>query len=136
MAEPTFRPSIRERWAAKNRPKAAERREGNSKAHLALIRQLPCCLTGKFGPSDPHHLLEGLAHERGVGRKATDRWALPVCRAKHDELHRVGSRQEHAWFRKHGIADPLEFAAALWRVTGDLDRMLRVWEAHTGRELP
>ena len=37
--------------------------------------------------------------------------------------------------RKHGIEDPLELAAALWRNTGDLERMQRVWEAHTGREI-
>jgi hypothetical protein len=135
MIETRQRPSIRERWAKKNAPKSAAKREGNSEKHLALIRQLPCCLTGRRAPSDPHHLLEGLAHERGVGRKATDRWALPVCRAKHDEIHRMGSRKEWAFFRDHGIADPLEFAAALWRVTGDLERMRKVWEAHTGRSV-
>lgn len=122
--------SVRERIIKKPKPTTAERREGNSKRHLALIRQLPCCVTGKRGPSDPHHLREGLAHERGIGRKATDRWAVPLCRQLHEEAHRVGSRQEWAWFKARGIEDPLELAAALWRNTGDLDRMLKVLEAH------
>jgi hypothetical protein len=121
--------SVRERITRKNKPSAAEKREGMSKAHIALIKQLPCCITGKR-PVDPHHLKEGLAHERGIGRKATDRWAVPLCREKHEEVERIGSRNEWAWFKKHGIEDPLELAAALWRNTGDLDRMLRVIEAH------
>lgn len=121
---------VRQRITKKAKPTTAERREGNCKKHLALIRKLPCCVTGLPGPSDPHHLREGLAHERGIGRKATDRWAVPLCRQLHDEAHRVGSRQEREWFRKRGIDDPLELAAALWRTTGDLERMRRVVEAH------
>lgn len=124
---------VRQRITKKVKPSSAERREGNCKKHLALIRKLPCCVTGKRGPSDPHHLKEGLAHERGIGRKATDRWAVPLCRTKHEEVERIGSRNEQAWFQKHGIADSLELAAALWRNTGDLERMQRVLEAHMGK---
>lgn len=125
---------VRQRITKKVKPTAAEKRDGNSKAHLALIRQLPCCITGKRAPSDPHHLREGLAHERGIGRKATDRWTVPVCRSIHEDLHKVGSRQEWEWFRKRGIEDPLELAAALYRNTGDLERMQRVLEAHMGEK--
>jgi hypothetical protein len=129
--EPQFKPTLSERYAAKrNKKSAAEKREGMSERHLALIRQLPCCITGKPGPSDPHHLKQGLAHERGVGRKATDRWAVPLCRAKHEEVERLGSRREHEWFAAQGIDDPLGFAAALWRATGDLERMRRIVFAH------
>lgn len=120
---------VRQRIARKNNPSSAEKREGNCKKHLALVRQLPCCVTGKR-PVDCHHLKEGLAHERGIGRKATDRWAVPLVRFKHEELERLASTQEWAWFRKHGIEDPLELAAALWRNTGDLERMERVLRAH------
>lgn len=124
---------VRQRIQKKNKPSAAEKREGNCKKHLALIRKLPCCVTGKSGPNDPHHLKEGLQHERGIGRKATDRWAVPLSRTKHEEVERIGSRNEQAWFQKHGIADSLELAAALWRNTGDLDRMLKVLKAHMGK---
>jgi hypothetical protein len=124
---------IRQRLARKNKKSAAEKREGNSEAHLLLIRLLPCCVTGKKAPNDPHHLKEGLAHERGLGRRSTDRWAVPLSREKHDEVERIGSRNEWAWFRQHGIEDPLELAAALWRNTGDLERMRKVLAAHVGR---
>lgn len=124
---------VRQRIKKKDKPSSAEKREGNCKKHLALIRQLPCAITGRPGPSDPHHLREGVAHERGIGRKATDRWTVPLCRQLHDEAHRVGSRQEWDWFRKRGIDDPLELAAALWRNTGDLDRMMKVLQAHMGK---
>lgn len=124
---------VRQRIQKKNKPSAAEKREGNCKKHLALIRKLPCCVTGKKAPNDPHHLKEGLAHERGLGRRSTDRWAVPLSREKHDEVERIGSRNEQAWFQKHGIADSLELAAALWRNTGDLERMRKVLAAHVGR---
>lgn len=108
-----------------------KRRDGNSESHLRLVRLLPCCITGKAGPNDPHHLRCGPAKdERGTGQKATDQWTVPLCRALHDEAHRVGSRAEEAWFRRHGIDDIVELAAALKRVTGDLDAMRRVLWAH------
>lgn len=122
-----FRPSKRERM--KNRPSAAEKREGMSEAHLRLIRQLPCCVCGKPGPSDPHHLKANLSHERGVGRRATDKWAVPMCRMHHDEVEAAGSRKETSWFAYFGI-DPLELASALWNGTGDRDRMFRILDAH------
>jgi hypothetical protein len=123
-----FRPSIRER--AKKKPSAAERREGNSEAHLALIRQLPCCVGGS-GHIDPHHLRCGpAAKERGTGQKATDQWVVPLSREAHEDAHRVGSRAEDGWFRARGIEDVVELARALFRVTGDLDAMRRVLWAH------
>lgn len=128
-----FKPSIRDR--RKPKPSAAEKREGNSERHLELIRRLPCCITGRTAPSDPHHLKFGLSHERGMGRKATDKWVLPLCREKHDELERLGSRREPGWFRDHGIDDPLALADALWRATGDIHRMARIIEASRARHL-
>lgn len=127
-----FRPPLRER--SKPHVSAQQRREGNCEKHKALIRQLPCCVTGRAGPNDPHHLLGGPAgKERAFGRRATDRWCVPLSRTAHDELHRIGARGEDAWFRAHGIADVYELAAALWSATGDLERMTRVVQAHMGR---
>jgi len=107
-------------------PSAAERREGNSKAHLALIRQLPSCISGRK-PCDPHHLR--ISSERGVGRKSTDRWAVPLTRDEHDEVHKVGSRKEFAWFQDRGI-DCYGLASALWTNTGDLERMDKIIEGN------
>jgi hypothetical protein len=127
-----FRPSLKER--VRKKPSAQERREGNSKDHLELVRQLPSCVSGVAGPCDPHHLKSGpAASERGVGMKATDRWTVPLLRVEHDELERIASRLEEAWFRERGIADVVELANALWVNTGDLERMQKVLQAHMGR---
>jgi hypothetical protein len=127
-----FRPSLSER--AKKKPSAQERREGNSEKHLELVRQLPSCVSGVAGPCDPHHLKSGpAASERSVGRRATDRWAVPLKRNEHDEIERISSRLEEAWFRERGVDDVVELANALWVNTGDLERMLKVLQAHMGR---
>jgi hypothetical protein len=110
--------------------RAADRREGMSPKHLACIRALPCCITGRPAPSDPHHLKTDLAHERGIGRKATDRWTVPLAREAHESVERVGSRNELAWFQERGIADPKALARDLWAVTGDLEEMKRVLWRH------
>ena len=127
-----FRPSVSER--AEKKPSAQQRREGNSEKHLALVRQLPSCVSGRIGPCDPHHLRSGpAASERGVNQKATDRWTVPLLRIEHDELHRIASRYEEAWFMERGVADVIELANALWMGTGDLERMRKIAQAHMGR---
>jgi hypothetical protein len=104
------------------KPSRASQRKGMSPEHIDLVRQLPSCLSGAV-PCDPHHLR--IKGERGVGMKATDRWAVPLTRAEHTDVHKVGSKMEMAWFRGRGI-DPLQLSAALWDATGDLDRMERI----------
>ena len=47
-----------------------------------------------------------------MGRKVGDRFAVPICRLHHRELHRRGN--ERAWWQSQGI-DPLVSAADLWR---------------------
>lgn len=133
---PNFRPTKRQRLEAQaKRESAAKKRPGMSEAHLVLIRRLPCCVSGAAAPSDPHHLKDRLSHERGIGRRATDRWTVPLSRKMHDQLEALGSRREREWFMQHGIEDPLELANALWNVSGDLDRMRKVLQAHMGRIL-
>lgn len=128
--QPNFKAPLRDRRAAK--PTAADKRPGMSEEHLALIRQLPCCVSGIEPAGEAHHLKQGTG-ERGAGMRSTDKWAVPLCHVKHMELERLGSRNEWAWFRAHGISDPLELAAALWSNTGDLDRMRKIVRAHMGR---
>jgi hypothetical protein len=130
-----FKPTISEREKAKrNREPAASRRPGMSPEHLELIRQLPSCVSGRAGRCDPHHLKSGPAKaERSVGQKATDRWTVPLKRDEHDELERISSKREEAWFRERGIADVVELANALWINTGDLGRMRAVLQAHMGK---
>ena len=110
-------------------PKAASKRPGMDRAHLAMIRTLPSCISGRQ-PCDPHHLR--VKGERGVGLKATDKWAVPLTRDEHDEVHKVGSRKEEAWFAARGISNCYELASALWAAGKSRDLMLRVLEAHRG----
>lgn len=119
------------RMRARRPNSAASRRPGMSTRHLSLIRTLPCCITGRPGPSDPHHIKSGPARlERATGRKATDRWAVPLSREIHDQIEGLGSRNEDAWFRERGI-DVVALAEALWEATGDLHEMERVLFKHT-----
>jgi hypothetical protein len=113
-------------------PNAASKRPGLSPDHLANIRQLPSCISGKT-PCDPHHLR--CAGGRGVSLKAEDRWAIPITREEHMAVHRFGSKREFLWFRaEHGI-NCLELARALWLNRGDLDAMRRVVAAHRSRKV-
>ena len=109
-----------------------EPREGNSPAHLACIRKLPCCLCGAQ-PADPHHLMQ--TGERGMGMRSPDRYAIPLCRHHHDALHSNGSKNEETFLAEQGI-DGRALAAALWRLTGDIEAMHRaVFRAWQGARL-
>lgn len=55
-------------------------------AYLKRVRSLPCVLasTGRcWGRLDPHHA----GKHPGVGLKAHDTTAIPLCRAHHDAWH-------------------------------------------------
>jgi len=51
---------------------------------------------------------------RALGRKASDEFAVPLCRIHHRLVHRVG--HEAAWWKDAGI-DPIKAARQLWRQT-------------------
>lgn len=116
-----------------SRDEVHKERPGMSEAHLALIRQLPCAVSGKAPAGEAHHLKSGTG-ERGMGRRSSDRWAVPLRHFEHMELEAQGSRAEVAWFQKHGIADPLALAEALWAASGDLERMTKIVQAHRGKK--
>jgi ERF superfamily len=77
--------------------------------HLKFVASQPCLACGRT-PSDPHHVK--FAEQRTMGRKVSDRFAVPVCRLHHRELHRRGN--ERTWWEAQAI-DPLSVAAILWR---------------------
>ncbi|MCP2126891.1 ERF family protein [Bradyrhizobium ottawaense] len=87
-------------------PKEASRKR--NKTHLAFVRAQPC-LVCKQTPCDAHHLK--FAQPRALGRKVSDEFTVPLCRAHHQELHRHGN--ERAWWANVQIA-PLPVAQALW----------------------
>src|SRR6516162_265781 len=76
--------------------------------HLRFVATQPCLVCGRT-PSDAHHLK--FAEQRAMGRKVSDRFAVPICRLHHRELHRRGN--ERVWWQSQGI-DPLVAAATLW----------------------
>jgi len=79
--------------------------------HLKFVSSHPCLICGR-SPSDAHHVK--FAEQRGMGRKVSDRFTVPVCRLHHRELHRRG--HERTWWESHGI-DPLTIATTLWHKT-------------------
>ncbi|MBP0113870.1 ERF family protein [Bradyrhizobium vignae] len=79
-----------------------------SKAHLLFVREQPC-LVCRQTPCDAHHLT--FAQPRALGRKVSDEFTVPLCRAHHEQLHRHGN--ERAWWANLQIA-PLPLAQELW----------------------
>lgn len=111
-----FKPKKAERLKAKLHDKHDDR-EGNDSNHLAAMRQCPCIVTLKMPAGEVHHLKSlGAGKERGVGRRASDRWGVPLSRIPHEGVERVGSRNEVSWFAANGVSEPHELAAALWAV--------------------
>jgi hypothetical protein len=89
---------------------AAPRRYRN-REHLRSVAKQPCLICGRK-PSDPHHLR--YLQPRALGRKASDEFAVPLCRVHHRAVHRA--RDERAWWQAAGI-DPIQVARKLWNET-------------------
>jgi len=75
---------------AKRRKKAQSAKQKDcrwrSEQYLAFVRSLPCSVCGISG-CDAHHVIGlgwGLS---GMGLTAPDSFALPLCRAHHQEVH-------------------------------------------------
>ena len=89
---------------------AAPRRYRN-REHLRSVAKQPCLICGRK-PSDAHHLR--YLQPRALGRKASDEFAVPLCRVHHRAVHRA--RDERAWWQAAGI-DPIKVARKLWKDT-------------------
>jgi hypothetical protein len=76
-----------------------------NKEHLRFVAQQPCLLCGRK-PTDAHHIR--FVQPRALGRKASDEFAVPLCRAHHRAVHRTGD--EKAWWQQAGI-DPIKAAS-------------------------
>jgi len=86
-------------------------RRYRDREHLRRVAKQPCLICGRK-PSDPHHLRH--LQPRALGRKASDEFAVPLCRIHHRLVHRVGN--EAAWWQDAGI-DPIKAARKLWEET-------------------
>jgi hypothetical protein len=89
---------------------AAPRRYRN-REHLRYVAQQACLICGRK-QSDAHHLR--YQQPRALGRKASDEFAVPLCRSHHRAVHRAGDEQ--GWWKAAGI-DPVKVARQLWRQT-------------------
>jgi hypothetical protein len=111
-----WKPKRTDRLKEKNRDKHDDR-EGNDSNHLAALRKCPCIVTLRVPAGEVHHLKSlGAGKERGVGRRASDRWGVPLSRSPHNAVEAVGSRNELRWFAENGVEDPHDLAGALWAV--------------------
>ena len=93
-----------------------EPRRIRDRDHIRHVIKQACLICGRR-PSDPHHLR--FAQSRALGRKVSDEFTVPLCRAHHREIHRCGD--EGLWWGKTGI-DPLVAARTLWLETHPLLR--------------
>ena len=91
-----------------------EPRRVRDREHVRFVAKQPCLVCGRL-PSDPHHLR--FAQSRGLGRKVSDEFTVPLCRGHHREVHRGGD--EAAWWHKAGI-DPMIAARSFWLETHPL----------------
>jgi len=86
-------------------------RRYRNREHLRYVAQQACLICGRK-QSDAHHLR--YLQPRALGRKASDEFAVPLCRSHHRAVHRAGDEQ--AWWKAAGI-DPVKVARQLWRQT-------------------
>jgi len=91
-----------------------EPRRIRDRDHVRFVAQQTCLVCGRQ-PCDAHHLR--FAQNRALGRKASDEFAVPLCRGHHREVHRHGD--EAAWWQKIGL-DPTSAARGLWLETHPL----------------
>lgn len=80
-----------------------------SRAYLQHVASLPCCVCGS-SPCQAHHLIHAGSH--GMGLRAPDNEALPLCSFCHRALHADGS--ERRWLAERGIDGP-ELAGILFQ---------------------
>lgn len=92
-------------------PSAKPKREGMSKEHLSFIRLLPCAVCRIYGEVEAHHLV--LREFRGVGMKAPDMFAIPLCASCHRRLHTRGGKVHTEILRAEGV-DDVRLAYELW----------------------
>lgn len=107
-------------------------RQKNEK-HLAFIRGLPCVVCLNDTSTEAAHIRGGdlRAGKRptGMGEKADDAFALPLCGECHRRQHDIG---EHPFFALEGI-DPIRVALALWYATGKQEKGEQIVRANCTR---
>ncbi|CBV41982.1 DUF968 domain-containing protein [Halomonas elongata] len=90
---------LRSASPAKRKPVKRTRQKGvsdvrfRSEAYLRFVRSLPCCVCG--APANAAHHLIGMYQASGMGLKAADSLAMPVCDGPGDTCHRRIHSEAH-----------------------------------------
>jgi len=92
----------------KNELAISEPRRHRDKTHLKFVASQPCLVCGR-SPADAHHLR--FTQHRAMGRKVSDEFTVPLCRAHHRDNHSFGD--EVAWWERRAI-DPMAMSRMLW----------------------
>jgi hypothetical protein len=79
------------------KPKA-ERGTVKARDHIFRVKQLPCVICNKHGPSDAHHVICG----RYGSAKASDMEVIPLCRNCHTEGPDAIHNGKASWVEKYG----------------------------------
>jgi hypothetical protein len=77
-----------------------------SSGYLKLVRGEPCLACGSPLDVQAHHLRH--AERRGIARKASDKWAVPLCVKCHMNCHTVGAEAD--WWLSVPRKDPVGWA--------------------------
>lgn len=88
-----------------------------SKDYLSFIHLLPCVVSGRYGVQAAHLSMASPRHGhygRGKGRKAPDRFCLPLAPEEHDRQHRIG---EQAYWSGR---DPHFLCLVIWGLFSDM----------------
>jgi hypothetical protein len=88
------------------------------RAFLAFVRLRPCCACGAAPPVQAAHVRmacpEQGKRQTGKGERPSDRWAVPLCQACHQDGPGAQHKgAEAAFWRRAGI-NPFAIAAALY----------------------
>tara|TARA_R110000803_G_scaffold36675_2_gene78836 strand:+ start:380 stop:724 length:345 start_codon:yes stop_codon:yes gene_type:complete len=75
-----------------------ERGTKAAKEHIHRVKQLPCVICRKHGPSDAHHII----CDRYGHLKASDFDIIPLCKAHHQDGPEAIHNGKRSWVEKNG----------------------------------
>lgn len=107
-------PGLKTARPDRTRKPARERGRQEDAAHLALVRKLPCLITGERERVEAAHVRMSDAalgkRNAGIGAKPDDVWTVPLCARLHAEQHAEGNER---WFWERNGINPLIIAQQL-----------------------
>ena len=80
------------------KPPKPERGTAAAKRHMGRVKQLPCVICHRPGPSDAHHVFHG----RYGSARASDFETIPLCKEHHQSGPEAIHNAKETWERTHG----------------------------------